>query len=109
MNSWINIGRIEDIPRQGSRVVKTESSGDIAIFRTVSDSIYALNNKCPHKGGPISEGIVHGEQITCPLHNWTFDLATGEATGADKGATGHYPIKIEDGEIYLSLSVDYVQ
>lgn len=108
MNDWIKIGLIEDVPSQGSRVVKTESMGDIAIFRTLSNTIYALSNTCPHKGGPLSEGIVHGEKITCPLHNMTFDLATGEATGPDELCAGHYPVKVEDGGIYLSLTVENV-
>lgn len=107
MNQWIKVGHVEDIPRQGARVVKTDALGDIAIFRTLAENIYALSNKCPHKGGPLSEGIVHGEKITCPLHNMTFDLASGAATGPDDLCAGHFPVKVEEGEIFISLVLEY--
>ncbi len=104
MNDWIEIGRVEDIPRQGARVVRSPS-GDIAVFRTATDEIFALRDRCPHKGGPLSQGIVSGKTVTCPMHNWNISLDTGEAVAPDKGCAGHIPVKVADGRILLSLPV----
>ena len=98
MSDWIEVGKVEDIPVLGSRIVK-RSAGDIALFRTEADGVYALDNKCPHEGGPLSEGIVHGCRITCPLHNWVMELDTGKAVAPDEGQAITYPVKVEDGVI----------
>lgn len=100
MSVWLDIAALEDVPQRGARVVKT-AQGCVAVFRTASDEVYALNNSCPHKGGPLSEGIVHGASVTCPLHNWVFSLETGEAQGADKGRVQTYPARVENGRILL--------
>ena len=102
MNNWIMIGRIDDIPRRGARTVET-AQGQVAVFRTHEDEIFALFNRCPHKGGPLSEGIVAGKVVVCPLHNWTIDLTTGEATAPDEGCTRPVAAKLVDGEVYLEL------
>ncbi len=102
MSDWLEVGAVDEIPKLGSRVVET-GKGDIAVFRAADDQVFALRDKCPHKGGPLSQGIVHGHTVTCPLHNWKIDLASGEAQAPDEGCTGHYPVQIEDGRIYLSL------
>ncbi len=101
-NTWIKIGQLDDIPRQGSRVVKT-ASGDVAVFRTADDQVFALHDKCPHKGGPLSQGIVHGTSVTCPLHNWVIGLDTGEAKGNDKGCAYRFEIKLVDGQVFLDV------
>ena len=98
--SWIDIGAIEDIPLRGSRKVKTKE-GCIAVFRTAEDTVFATSNVCPHKGGPLNEGIVHGNKVTCPLHNWVFSLETGEAQGADEGRIATYPIRLDAGRLML--------
>jgi nitrite reductase (NADH) small subunit len=98
--NWIEIVALEDIPRLGSRVIKTDTV-DIALFRTALDEVFAIKDACPHKHGPLSQGIVHGTSVTCPLHNWKIDLATGEALGPDEGCTNVYPVKVEDGMVYL--------
>ena len=103
MTHYIDIGAVEDIPIRAARLVKTHA-GCIAVFRTASNKVYALDDKCPHKGGPLSNGIQHDERVTCPLHNWVFDLNTGQATGADEGAVKTYDIKISDGRILLDRS-----
>ena len=102
MSDWIEIGRIDDIPRLGSRVVKSKD-GDIAIFRTAQDKIHALLDKCPHKGGPLSQGIVHGDQVTCPLHNWEIQLASGEAIAPDEGCARSYRVRVKEGVIFLMV------
>ncbi len=102
VSEWIEIGRLEDIPRQGSRVVRT-AQGDIAVFRTMGDEVFALQDRCPHKGGPLSQGIVHDRRVTCPLHNWVLELESGAAVAPDVGCARHYPVRIEGGAIFLSL------
>jgi len=97
---WIDIGKLEDIPVRGARVVKT-AKGCIAVFRTAENEAYAIDDRCPHKGGPLSQGIVHGRSVTCPLHNWVVDLSTGEAQGADTGSVKTVPLKIEAGRLLL--------
>ncbi len=97
---WREVGTIDDIPRLGARVVAT-ARGDVAIFRTAADEIFALDDRCPHKGGPLSQGIVHGRHVTCPLHNWVIDLATGEAVAPDRGCTRKVPVQIRDRRVLL--------
>ena len=100
--NWVAIGTLNDIPRQGSRCVK---NGDmtIAVFRTSDDRVFALEDKCPHKNGPLSQGIVHDGCVTCPLHNWVIALATGTAQGADEGQTQSFPIKLDGDTVLLGL------
>lgn len=101
---WFDCGPLQAIPVRGARIVRTPRR-DIAVFRTANDEVFALDNRCPHKGGPLSEGIVHGRKVACPLHNWIIDLENGEATGADKGCTRSFPIKLENGRVYLDMGV----
>lgn len=100
MSDFIDIGAISDIPRQGARLVKTQM-GCIAVFRTADDEVFALDDRCPHKGGPLSQGIQHGRSVTCPLHNWVIDLNSGAAQGADEGQVRTYPIRTEGGRILI--------
>ena len=102
MDRWVRACHIEDIPRLGARVVKS-AHGDIAVFRNAEDEVFALRDKCPHKGGPLSQGIVFGRHVACPLHNWTIGLADGNAAAPDKGCAGRYSVKVEDGIVYLQL------
>jgi nitrite reductase (NADH) small subunit len=100
---WIEIGRIDDIPVRGARLVKT-GAGCIAVFRTAENEAFAIDDKCPHKGGPLAQGIVHGRAVTCPLHNWVISLETGKAHGADIGEVRTFPLRIVDGRILLDLT-----
>lgn len=100
MSNWIDIGPLNDIPARGARVVKT-ANGCVALFRTHDDQVFALDDRCPHKGGPLSEGIVHGHSVTCPLHNWVFDLNSGTAKGEDDGQVGTYPVRVEAGRVLV--------
>jgi nitrite reductase (NADH) small subunit len=101
---WIEIGTLDDIPVRGARCV-TIPQGRIGVFRTADNRVYALEDHCPHRGGPLSQGIVHGASVTCPLHNWVFSLETGEAQGADAGTVKTIPVKIVDGRILLGLAL----
>jgi nitrite reductase (NADH) small subunit len=99
---WTEIGIIDDIPPRGARCVNTPR-GKIGVFRTGDDRIFAIEDHCPHKGGPLSQGIVHGAAVTCPLHNWVISLETGQALGADEGAVKTIPVRVEGGRIALAL------
>ena len=102
MSNWTEIAALTDIPQLGSRVVKTDTM-NIAVFRNSSNEVFAIKDECPHKQGPLSEGIVHGTSVTCPLHNWKIDLKSGEAMGPDEGCTNVFLVKVEDGKVFLSL------
>ncbi len=103
MTHWIDLGPLAAIPRKGGRVVKT-AQGCVAVFRTSDDEVFALQDRCPHQGGPLSEGIVHGRAVTCPLHNWVISLETGSAQGADEGAVATYPVRVEAGRVLLDAT-----
>ena len=100
---WIDVGGVTDIPRRGARRVATPF-GDIAVFRTGDGGIFALRDRCPHKQGPLSQGLVHGRTVTCPLHGWNIDLATGQPTGADagKGCTPTIAVRVIDGRVLMA-------
>ncbi len=100
--NWYAIGSLADIPARGARTVRVDGL-EIAVFRTADDHVFALENRCPHKGGPLADGIVHGRKVACPLHNWVIDLESGRATGADEGCAVEYPVKVEGGEIRLCV------
>lgn len=102
MSNWVKVASLEDIPPLGSRVVQS-GQGDIAVFRTADDKIYALHDRCPHKGGPLSQGIVHGEKVTCPLHSWNIQLADGQAVAPDVGSTPCIEVRLENGAVFLKL------
>jgi nitrite reductase (NADH) small subunit len=104
MMNWIDVGAFDDVPVRGSRVVATPS-GDIAIFKTTTGRVFALWDKCPHKGGPLSQGIVHNDSVTCPLHNWVIGLETGEVKGPDQGCARKVETRIEAGRIFLPQHV----
>lgn len=102
MKEWIEVVELDKIPLLGSRVIKTPSM-DIALFRGKGDQVFAIKDACPHQNGPLSQGIMHGHSVTCPLHNWRIDLTNGEALGPDKGCVNVYPVKVEAGKVYLEL------
>lgn len=101
-STWVPIGKLSDIPRQGARCIEV-SDMTIAVFRTVDDQVFALEDKCPHKNGPLSQGIVHDGCVTCPLHNWVISLESGEAQGADEGSTATFGTKLDGENILFDL------
>ncbi len=100
---WLEVGRVEDIPRQGARVVNAPG-GDIAVFRTQDDEVFALRDQCPHKGGPLSQGIVFGKKVACPLHDWKIHLDSGLAVAPDEGCAAAFPVEVRDGRVFLKLA-----
>ena len=104
MTDWISVCRVDDIPVLGSRRVSRAQGLDVAVFRNDSNDVFALLDRCPHKGGPLSQGIVFGTSVACPLHNWTIGLCTGQAAAPDEGCTPKFAVKIEDGQVFLKKS-----
>ncbi len=107
VSNWIDLGSLDAIPRRGARCVLSPAAKLPSSGRRRTRS-FALENRCPHRGGPLAEGIVHGASVTCPLHNWVFDLATGKATGADEGAVRTYPVNVVDGRVYMGFDEQIV-
>lgn len=99
---WVPVCALTDIPPQGSRVVQ-RTAGNVALFRTHDDQVFALLDRCPHKGGPLSQGIVHGHSVTCPLHGWNIDLANGEARAPDSGCARHLAVRLDADMVLLAL------
>jgi len=102
MSNWIEVTELEQIPVLGSRVIKTRTL-DIAVFRGSNDEVYAIHDACPHQNGPLSQGIMHGTSVTCPLHNWKIDLTDGKALAPDEGCSKLFPSKVENGKVFLQL------
>jgi len=97
---WVEVCSVQDIPVRGAIRVE-HGTHTIGIFRTKDDRISALEDRCPHKGGPLTDGIVHGDCVTCPLHNWDISLDTGEAVGEDEGQVKKYPVRVKDDKVLL--------
>jgi len=102
MTAWTKICRVEDIPVLGSRRVARDQGLDVAVFRNDVDEVFALLDRCPHKGGPLSQGIVFGTSVACPLHNWTIGLCDGQAQAPDEGCTPRFEVKVETGVVFLN-------
>jgi len=103
MNNWKSVCSLDDIPRLGSRVVKS-AGGDIALFRSADDRVFALDDRCPHKGGPLSQGIVAGERVTCPLHGWLIALGDGNAVAPDSGCVKRHEARVDAGRVLLRIA-----
>ena len=98
----IRICKLEDIPMLGARRYRREDGKTVAIFRTAADRVFALRDQCPHKGGPLSQGIVFGESVACPLHNWCIDLASGSACAPDEGCVERFEARVVDGHVEIA-------
>ncbi|WP_083991111.1 nitrite reductase small subunit NirD [Alkalihalobacillus pseudalcaliphilus] len=77
---------------------------DLALFLLEDGRVHAIENRCPHKGGPLADGIVSGEHVFCPLHDWKISTATGEAEGADEGCVRVFEVELEEKDIYILLN-----
>ena len=103
MTDWKAICPVTDIPVLGARRVERKEGSAVAIFRNTEDKVFALLDSCPHKGGPLSMGLVFGESVACPLHNWTIGLADGCARAPDEGCTQRFSVKVDAGVVHLAL------
>jgi nitrite reductase (NADH) small subunit len=99
--AWTAVCRVDDIPALGARRVARGRGADVALFRGADDRVFALLDRCPHRGGPLSQGIVFGHAVACPLHGWTIELASGEARSPDHGCTTRFAVHVEDGVVHL--------
>ena len=104
MNEWTPICRVDDIPVLGSRRVTRAQGLDVAVFRNDTNEVFALLDRCPHKGGPLSQGIVFGTSVACPLHNWTIGLCTGQAAAPDEGCTPRFEVKLLEDQVFLKTA-----
>ena len=102
---WTPMGHLSEVPKRGARRVMT-TRGPIAIFRTAADEVFALEDRCPHKGGPLSQGIVHDTGVACPLHGWVIDLKQAAARDPDKGCVKSYPVRVRAGAIEILFTMD---
>ncbi|MBG7431169.1 nitrite reductase small subunit NirD [Pseudomonas aeruginosa] len=100
--NWLDICALDEINPLGSRVV-AGPKGDIAIFRAADDQVFALDDRCPHKGGPLSQGLIYGKRVACPLHNWQSELESGDAVAPDQGCAHRHPVRVENGRVLLGL------
>ncbi len=103
MRQWIRICHLDDIPVLGARVLQMPGVEPIALFRSEGERVFALLDRCPHKGGPLSQGLVAGDSVTCPLHAWQIDLNSGQACAPDVGCARRFPVRVQAGEVWLSL------
>ena len=101
MADWIDVCAVDDIPLSGARIVQRKTGGDVALFRSGDGKVFALLDRCPHKGGPLSQGIVFGERVACPLHNWTIELASGNAAAPDVGCARRFNVRVDAGRVFL--------
>ena len=104
MSEWKKICLVDEIPVLGSRRVARAQGMDVAVFRNDQDQVFALLDRCPHKGGPLSQGIVFGTSVACPLHNWTIGLADGCAKQPDEGCTPSFSCKVDAGQVFLDAA-----
>jgi nitrite reductase (NADH) small subunit len=102
MTEWTPICKLEDIPVLGSRRVARAQGLDVAVFRNSENHVFALLDRCPHKGGPLSQGIVFGTSVACPLHNWTIGLCDGQAAAPDEGCTPKFSVKLDGDQVFLN-------
>lgn len=103
--AFTRVCMLAELPVQGARVIERPGhpDGNVAVFRTADDRVFAVRDRCPHKGGPLSQGIVFGDRVACPLHNWTIELATGCAVEPDTGCTNAYAARIDNGDVFVAL------
>jgi nitrite reductase (NADH) small subunit len=104
LSNWTLICKVDDIPVLGSRRVERAAGLEVAVFRNDKDEVFALLDRCPHKGGPLSQGIVFGTSVACPLHNWTIGLCDGQAAAPDEGCTPRFALKVENGDVFLDAN-----
>ncbi len=98
---FVSVARFDDLPdRRG--VCVTAGRCEIALFR-IDGEVYAVDNSCPHRGGPLSEGDVINTQVYCPMHAWGFDLRTGLSHTNLRAHVRTYPLQITDGRVEVAL------
>jgi nitrite reductase (NADH) small subunit len=100
MTAWKEICRVEDIPVLGSRRVARDQGIDVAVFRNDANEVFALLDRCPHKGGPFVARHCVRYQRGLPVHNWTIGLCDGQAQAPDEGCTPRFEVKVDNGMVF---------
>lgn len=101
MADYIRVARYDDIREGEGRVVEVRGK-EIGLFK-IDGEIHALDNICPHRGGPLAEGIVRGPVVTCPWHAWSFDIRTGVYTDDARLCVHKFPVRVENGEVQVDM------
>lgn len=91
---------VDDIPEGKSIVIMLSDDSEVALFK-IQGEIFALDNSCPHKGGPLGEGFVEGFRVSCPWHGWEFDIPTGDCINMPGESAQKIAIKIVGNKIFL--------
>ncbi|BFU93281.1 MAG: putative Rieske-type ferredoxin [Nitrospira sp.] len=105
MSDFVTVATVDQIPPGASRTVEVHGVR-IALFN-VDGAYYAVDNTCPHAGGPLGEGFVSGDVVECPWHGWAFNLRTGERCGNPNITVACCPVQVTDGEIQVALPPDF--
>lgn len=100
--NWHDVGETDQLPKQAARAFLIDGI-PIALVRTASDQYFAIENSCPHRSGPLSDGFVFGDNISCPLHGWNFSLVTGTAIFPDIGCIKTFPLEIKENRIRIAV------
>lgn len=100
--SWVALGAVEQIGLGQGRCFRIGAL-QLAIFRLRSGEVYALDAACPHRGGPLADGLIGGQTVICPLHGYRFSLSDGRSLDGEFN-TNSYPVEIRDGGLYVKLS-----
>lgn len=99
MSEWYSAGTVSDIA--ANKVKYLDISGrEIALFQ-IGSAFFAIDNSCPHRGGPLFRGAIEGSSVRCPLHGWLFDIPTGECKNQPGTKINSYPVKIENESVYI--------
>ena len=98
----VKIGTLEQFQEDVGKQVEVQGRL-IAVFRLAGRKFMAVENRCPHKGGPLAEGIVSGEYVFCPLHDWKIDLKDGRVQKPDLGCVKTYEVTIEGEEVFITI------
>jgi nitrite reductase/ring-hydroxylating ferredoxin subunit len=102
MSKWVRVAGTADVPPGQGREVMADDQV-VALFRVDADHYYALDGICPHAGGPLGEGELHGSIVTCPWHGWQFDVSTGTHCLNRNLTHRSYAVKVEGDDILVEL------
>jgi nitrite reductase (NADH) small subunit len=97
------IGEVADLPQKLGKTF-TIGSKEIAVFKLENGNIRAIENRCPHKGGVLAEGIVSGEHVFCPMHDWKISVKDGKVQAPDVGCVQSYPVEVKGDRVFIRIS-----
>jgi nitrite reductase/ring-hydroxylating ferredoxin subunit len=98
----IKIGTLKDIPRSGGKVLK--AAGKLIALFNVDGTLHAIDNECPHQGGPLAEGSTKGIVVSCPWHLWRYDVTSGQCLTNPYGHVRSYPVSVSGDEVWVTIT-----